>query len=756
MRKKVLSIIFIIFMVLMTLNNIYMLINIKGLYSIENTLRLVAAIILIIVTLLIVFIDIKVLLKNKKKSYIIGIIVNVILIAIIGFVNINFNLIYGKLNKVSTNYTTYALSLVTLKDSDASSLKDVGSKDIGVINDHEIANGYNMAEQTLKDKNMNNKLVEYESYFKIIDDLLDEKIKFAFLPSNYGDAFSAVEGYEELYNKLKTIYESTKQEEQEVNTKSVTEPFTILLMGVDGTGDGIASMSANGDSLMLVTFNPKTFKATMLSIPRDSYVPISCLGGKRNKITHSAWGGEKCIIKTIENMTGLTIDYYAKINFNGIVKLVDTLGGIDVDVEYSFCEQDSQRRFGEHLVYVTKGYQTINGEQALAYSRNRHPNPTFCSKEWTNYDSNDFIRGTHQQQVLEAILTKIKSIRDLSTIYSLLDTISSNMETNMDVNTILSFYNVGKDLAARFKESASINDIINIEKLYLNGYSAMIYDYSQNTNSGSKLVLYDFVPYKGSINDIVEAMKINLGLEKEKVVKEFSYDVNTTYTKQVIGKKSYNEAGVELLPDFVGKSKEFVQSYANSNDLKLTIEYITDENYPVNSVVSQDPEPKMDLSEMSKTIGLKVTINQAGPKFDPTYCTKEEYKDNSKCAYVDYTGKSYDEFVKWISAFTNIKNHITYSIISESSDDYDAEKSGLIESITIAGDPSDVNSIYDIKNNKITVKYYAKKSATPEPEPQQEEPKPTDNEENNTTQTDNNSENDTTGGENNTNNSSNE
>lgn len=721
MRKKMLSTIFIIFMILMVLNNIYMLINIKGLYSIENTLRLVGSIILIIVTLLIVFIDIKVLLKNKRKNYIIGIIVNIVLIAIIGFININFNLIYSKLNKVSTNYTTYTLSLVALKDSDASSLKDVGSKDIAVINDREIANGYNFAEQTLKDKNMNNKLVEYDSYFKIIDDLLDEKIKFAFLPSNYGEAFSSVEGYEELYNKLKTIYESTKQEEQEVNNKSITEPFTILLLGVDGTGDGIANMSANGDSLMLVTFNPKTFKATMLSIPRDSYVPITCLGGKRNKITHSAWGGEKCIIKTIENMTGLTIDYYAKINFNGIVKLVDTLGGVDVDVEYSFCEQDSQRRFGENTIYVTKGLQTINGEQALAYSRNRHPNPLYCGKEWTNYYSDDFVRGQHQQEVLQAILTKIKGIRDLSTIYGLLDTISNNMETNMDVNTILSFYNVGKDLAARFKESASINDIINIEKLYLNGYSAMIYDYSQNTNSGSGLVLYDYVPYKGSINDVVTAMKVNLGQEKEQAIKEFSYDVNSPYTKAIIGKKSYSEAGVELLPNFTGKSKEFVQSYANSNNLKLTIEYVTDENYPVNSVVSQDPAAKMDLSEMSSTKGLKVTINQAGAKFEYTSCTKEEFKDNAKCAYVDYTGKSYDEFVKWISLFTNIKNHITYSIISESSDNYDASKSGLIESIIIAGDPEDINSIYDIRNNKITVKYYAKKSVVetkPEEKPE--------------------------------------
>ena len=393
MKKNIWKIIYTILSILMVINNIYLLINIKGLNGIENTLRLVGSIIIVLMTLLIVFLNIKISNIKKIVPKIILIIVGIIIIGAVGFLNINFKIIYNSLNKVTTNYTTYSISLVTTKDSNATNIKDVSSNDIGVIDDHEIANGYIFAEAILKDKNMSNKLVEYNSYFKIIDDLIDGEIKFAFLPSNYIEAFSTVDGYEKISEKLKTIYEENKQEKEEITTKSINEPFTLLLMGVDGTGDGIANMTANGDSLILVTFNPNTFNVTMMSIPRDSYVPISCMGNKKNKITHSSWGGERCIINTIQNLTGVKIDYYAKINFNGVVKLVDILGGIDVDVEYNFCEQNSQRLWAEHTIWVSKGFQTIGGEQALAYARNRHPNPDMCGPEFSDYDSNDFIRG---------------------------------------------------------------------------------------------------------------------------------------------------------------------------------------------------------------------------------------------------------------------------------------------------------------------------------------------------------------------------
>lgn len=105
-------------------------------------------------------------------------------------------------------------------------------------------------------------------------------------------------------------------------TDKIDKPFTMLVMGIDSTANTLSkNATGNGDALMLVTFNPKTLNATIFSIPRDTYVPIACFENqKENKITHAAWNGENCMIKTIENLTDINIDYYVKINFQGVVK----------------------------------------------------------------------------------------------------------------------------------------------------------------------------------------------------------------------------------------------------------------------------------------------------------------------------------------------------------------------------------------------------------------------------------------------------
>ena len=205
----------------------------------------------------------------------------------------------------------------------------------------------------------------------------------------------------------------------------------------------------------------------------------------------------------------------------------------------------------------------------------------------------------------------------------------------------------------------------------------MIYDYSQITNSGSKLVLWDYVPYKGSVEDVSKAMKINLGEEKEEVIKTFEYDITSPYEKETIGDSRYNEAGVKLLPDFVGKSKDEAVSYAEKNGIKITIEYVSESDYKAGQIVSQDPGEAMDIAEMTSTKGLKIVVMEGNKPFDYNLCLKEDYKDNKKCEFIDYTGKSYDSFVDWISTYTTIKKNVTYNIIDETKDNYDIKKEGL-------------------------------------------------------------------------------
>jgi LCP family protein required for cell wall assembly len=347
---------------------------------------------------------------------------------------------------------------------------------------------------------------------------------------------------------------------------------------------------------MLITFNPNTLNATLLSIPRDSYVPIACYAGKpRSKITHAAWNGESCMIDTIENLTGITIDYYVKINFKGLVKIVDTLGGIDMDIPYSFCEQDSNRKFGNNTIYVKAGFQTLNGEQALAFSRNRHTWPAYCGAEYSNYESNDFIRGQNQQKVLTAILDKIKSNGNLQTIYNLLDVVSNSMETNMSTSEILSLYNIGKDVIAKSSSSSSITDIIGMQRLYLSGKDAYIIDSLTGMN------LYFYVLYNESLNDVIDAMKINLELKEPELIKEFSFDVDEEYTSTVIGQMDYGttinytassstakvdneeESSQVKVPNFVGLTYSEAKEKATSLNL-----YINASGDTEGKVISQD------------------------------------------------------------------------------------------------------------------------------------------------------------------------
>lgn len=566
----------------------YFVLSISKLSNVENNLRLIGSIVLGIISLLLFILSIRFLNKFKKIKLSIVIILMLLIGGVGIFAAYNVDKVYGALSKVSdtSGYTTYSSSLVTLKDNEAESIKDIGDSELGILNDTTSYEGNIIPEEVIKEQKLNNKTKEYDSYIAMIDALRDGEINYIFLPTNYTVMFGSMEGYEDIADETKVLLTQTKkvknekEESDSTNTKAITEPFTVLLMGVDSDAEGIANGSFNGDSLMVITFNPKTLSTTILSIPRDSYVPIACFSGQRkNKITHAAWKGETCMMNTIENFLDIKIDYYVKINFTGVVQLVDTLGGVEIDVPYNLCEQNSKRQWGSNTIYIEKGLQTLNGEQALAYARNRHPNPNKCSSKWTNYTSNDFIRGEHQQEVVTALLNKFKDVKDLDTVYKLLDTISNNMVTNMSTDQILSLYNVFKDIASKSTGLNDMADVLGIQRLKLNGYDARIYDYG-----GTNLSLYNYVLYDDSVKAVSDAMKENLGEKKTKVVKTFSFDINTPYEEEVIGADVTGTRSLVQLPSFVGETVSYVRSYCSQHGISVTVKggngYVLSQSVP--------------------------------------------------------------------------------------------------------------------------------------------------------------------------------
>lgn len=533
---------------------------------------------------------------------------------------------YAALHKLSTNSTVYSSSLVTLSSNKTSSIDKIKGT-IGMVSDDTNMIGYTIPKKVIENEKLTNEIKEYDSYIDIISALYDEEIEYAFLPTNYTVMFETMEevDFSDIREKTKIIYtkeESVKNASQK--STSITEPFTILLMGVDSENENIQSSSFNGDSLMLITFNPNTLSTTFLSIPRDSYVPITCFAGQRkNKITHAAWYGEECMMDTISNFTGVEIDYYVKINFKGVVKMVDTLGGVEVDVPYSFCEQDSNRMFGNNTIYVREGLQTLNGEQALAFARNRHPWPEYCGAEWSNYVSNDFIRGQNQQTVIRALLNKIKDVKNLDTVYGLLDAIGMSMETNMTTSEILSFYNVAKDVLVN-GNGMQMDELLSIQRLYLSGYDKYIYD------TGTKLNLYNYVLYDGSVADVSQAMKINLGEVTPDLIKEFSFTIDEEYEEVVVGKGTYSVSTIEgVIPDFVGDSESQAKYTANRLGIKLAFKYIetTDGD---NTVVSQNYKEGTRIANVGTLTLTIAKPKQVVDEEDDVEDTKTESSDDEE------------------------------------------------------------------------------------------------------------------------------
>lgn len=538
------------------------LLNLTG---IETGIRIIAIIFFIIYFLLYVFINFLNLLRRKYKGLIISTIFSLLFILIFFIGSYYINYVYSNINNMQeSDKITYNIYLITLKDTEFSS-----ESKIGVISDKIDKDNNELSTKLYKKKNLKNEMVEYNDYIKMLDDLYNNVIDGAIVPGNYDTLFRNEVGFENIVYDTKVIYEYSEKRQNEdlniVSDKDFSEPLTFLFLGVDSEGDGLnANAAFNGDTLMLMSFNPKTLSSVLLSIPRDTYVPIACNNNRYAKINSSAAYGTGCVISTINKFLDINIDYYVKINFKGVVDLVEAVGGVEVDVEAptymanayggKVCEQNSDRQWGDKLVCINPGLQVLNGEQALAYARCRHM-----------YIGSDLDRVRHQQQVVEALANKVLHFNSIKEFQDILNAVSKNIATNMDTDTILSGYNVAKNVLGN---KLSGKDSLNIQKASLETYSLNVYVPSQGRKTSAQGY------YESSLEDIKKAFNIVLGKETEEPIKTFSFSVNETYEIYRPGKGKRTGQSGALLPSFVGKSISEAQSFCNSNNINLEIKYV--------------------------------------------------------------------------------------------------------------------------------------------------------------------------------------
>ena len=589
--------------IIVILSNLFAIYNILLLGPIEEVIRYIIIGIFVVFDLIIIFkVRSKRRHKEKKARLLTFFLILYLLIncAISGLIMYA----YGTLSSINRDTVTYSSSLIVPSSSEIEDVKDLKDNTIGILSDESSPEGNIIPNEVIDENNLkdDNEIVEYDDYFTAMADLYEGEVDSIFVPTDYPSMFVSMETYQNIKDDTKIILTKEKEMKKTSNRtssagKSVTEPFTILLMGVDSEQEGLSKNTvANGDSLILVTFNPNTLNATMLSIPRDSYVPIACWSGTpENKITHAAAYGTDCMMDTIENYFDVTIDYYAKINFKGLVSLVDTLGGITVEVPQDLCTDNSNR---EGQVCISAGLQTLNGEQALVLARNRK-----------QLAGGDLDRGLNQQLVIQGILNKVKDMKSINQVMDVLNTVTNNLDTNFTEQQILSFYDIAKDIMNNSLQKDDA-DLINIEQLYLDGTGQMIYD------ERSRMVLWDYVPNTASRDDIVKAMKVNLEQEEPEMIKEFSFSINDEdYEKTVTGTGPYKTAFTyDLLPDFTGDSMSQAESYANAHGIRVTFKgnsgYVVSQSLPANK--------RIDLISGSVVLTLSGETSSTKPE-EPSY-----------------------------------------------------------------------------------------------------------------------------------------
>lgn len=265
---------------------------------------------------------------------------------------------------------------------------------------------------------------------------------------------------------LKTI-EITKQIEDITKRVSIKNtPFNVLISGIDTYGD--ISQTSRNDVNIVATVNPNTNEILLTSIPRDYYVKLHGTEGYNDKLTHASYYGINMAVTTIEDILDIDINYYVKVNFTTVVDLVNEIGGVDVYADQAINKwKDCQ---------IKEGYNHLNGDCALKFSRERH-----------SYIDGDRHRGRNQQEVIKAIFTKLTSGSTILTEYTnIINVLDGKFATNIDMNEVTDFIKY------------ELNDLkdYTIINTQLDGYGSMGPTYSYPYQD-----LWIMIPYEDTITN---------------------------------------------------------------------------------------------------------------------------------------------------------------------------------------------------------------------------------------------------------------
>lgn len=346
----------------------------------------------------------------------------------------------------TSNYSEYSMSVVVLKDSDVHNVTQLDSVTGPTDTDNDNIQKLIADIKTSQSKELT--VEQSTSYLAAYKSLVSGEAKAIVLNSVFENIIESE--YPDYASKIRKIYTKNITKEVAAPKVSKNKSFNVYVSGIDTYGP-ISSVSRS-DVNILMTVNQDSKKILLTTTPRDSYVPIADGGNnQKDKLTHAGIYGVDSSIHTLENLYGVDINYYVRLNFTSFLKLIDLLGGVDVYNDQEFTAHTNGK-------FYPVGNVHLDSEQALGFVRERY-----------SLADGDRDRGRNQQKVIVAIIQKLTSTEALKNYSDILQGLQDSLQTNMPIETMMDLVNTQLESGGSYKVNSQ--DLKGTGRMGLSSYA---------------------------------------------------------------------------------------------------------------------------------------------------------------------------------------------------------------------------------------------------------------------------------------------
>lgn len=329
----------------------------------------------------------------------------------------------------TASYSEIEMSVVVPSNSSVNDVSDLTS--VQAPTDADGSNINELLSHIKSEKGVDLATEKVDSYQAAYENLVNGSSQAMVFNNAYSSLLEM--SYENFQSNLKTIYsykiKTSIKDEAKAHDSNV---FNIYISGIDTYGS--ISTVSRSDVNLILTVNMNTHKILMTETPRDAYVKIPDGGADQyDKLTHAGIYGVETSEKTLENLYGITIDYYARLNFDSFLKLIDALGGITVYNDQAFTALMNKKE------YPVGNIELTSGEDALAFVRERY-----------SLEHGDYDRGNNQMKVIQAILNKMTSLKSVSNYSTIISNVQDSIQTDMKLDTMMKLVNGQLDSGEKF------------------------------------------------------------------------------------------------------------------------------------------------------------------------------------------------------------------------------------------------------------------------------------------------------------------